>query len=1028
MCATLLCLLGGCGGGHHGQSALLDPASVPEPSHASKSVALVLAEIDTTETPAGVDQDVFSQLKAELKRALLVRNISKVWYTPPTGEKNRVTDLEVVDSETGEDGLQWSYVNVGDYNQDRLVTISDLTPVGVHFNKTTGAPDWDIASLADGNADGRITVHDITPIGQNFNSWLESYLVERAAGEAGPWTLVCTYAYIPPVGNSRIRFKYQFPEPMPGFYRVIPTDGNSRGEPSNVVYAAAEGEIPNIVAVQPLSGATGSSATFTATVTGREPLVYSWDFDGAATPNTSTDKSPTITLGALGNYPASLTVANDLDGDTHWFTLKVRPGGPEITDVQPQTGEPGSLVKLKATFTAAGLPSFAWDFGGGATPNNSDDLSPTVILAASGDYNASLTVTDEFGADTYEFTLSVMPDLSPQILAVNPGVGYSGSEQEFWANYEVNGTPSFSWDFGGGATPNAISARSPSVVLGAAGEYTGQFTLTDEYGEDTRAFNYRVEESSFAPEIREIWPRAGETGTELTLSARVLGTPPLAYSWNFGGGAIPDTSTEASPTVLLNWPSGVYNASLTVTNSYGEDTRSFSLLVSKAGRLDDTILAIPQTYDSLVDQAVRISVECFNTVGSFYDLKGVRISFNTGCSYESNSFNTGAMGGYRTDADGALWSTIDPNFLMAPSEADLGTIIDLGEERQAIDFWLAPSEGGQIDNATGELFNFLLHINGDALDGDQIEIGIERLGNAGQPQTYFAETDATEHYWTNDDNSSIPPIDVIRPTFELLDPPATGAGTATDPYPVTGGQQLHFKVTTIKWGDVTVDPRTSYILLPLDSGSFADGVLIVGSDHQGILTAQIQFETVKSRWWYFEVPMTYELPADSIVAIPTRTEAYAGEHVGVIVYTNQAAHPFKYVNCIGITLESPTIYVDWSLNAGDPGGGNTADGVWADVTSGPVGAVGIFYGADIRGGRKRYDINITPGGSQIDNATGAVLYFEIEIASNVHLGFQEFYGVKRTYYSDDSLTEYYWGDVSNDHPGVPNSIMMLPSS
>jgi len=74
--------------------------------------------------------------------------------------------------------LEWTYNNRGDYDLNGLVTVSDLTPIGVHFGKDSSAADWAAASCADGNGNGLIEVGDITPIGQNFNSSVTNYVVE----------------------------------------------------------------------------------------------------------------------------------------------------------------------------------------------------------------------------------------------------------------------------------------------------------------------------------------------------------------------------------------------------------------------------------------------------------------------------------------------------------------------------------------------------------------------------------------------------------------------------------------------------------------------------------------------------------------------------------------------------------------------------------------------------------------------------------------------------------------------------------
>jgi len=66
----------------------------------------------------------------------------------------------------------------------------------------------------------------------------------------------------------------------------------------------------------------------------------------------------------------------------------------------------------------------------------------------------------------------------------------------------------------------------------------------------------------------------------LSFSATVSGIEPLSYAWDFGGGATPDTTSESSPTVTLA-DAGVYAATLTVTNAYGEASFPFTLTVSE---------------------------------------------------------------------------------------------------------------------------------------------------------------------------------------------------------------------------------------------------------------------------------------------------------------------------------------------------------------------------------------------------------------------------------------------------------------
>lgn len=68
--------------------------------------------------------------------------------------------------------------------------------------------------------------------------------------------------------------------------------------------------------------------------------------------------------------------------------------------------------------------------------------------------------------------------------------------------------------------------------------------------------------------VEEIVPVEGLTGTQIAPRAMTLGTPPFNFSWDFGGGATPNTSSDASPTITLG-AAGVYPASVSVASSYG---------------------------------------------------------------------------------------------------------------------------------------------------------------------------------------------------------------------------------------------------------------------------------------------------------------------------------------------------------------------------------------------------------------------------------------------------------------------------
>jgi len=226
-CLVLVAGINSCGGS--GGTSLSALQRIDNPQHASQPESLddILAQLEALPVPPGADPEVFAELKQAL-RAYLEDSGRERWTSlAPSGPLNQVDDLTSAITDDGEEGIQWTYRNVGDYNLDSLVSVNDLTPIGQHFGAREGDADWEAISVfADGNNDGFVTVNDITPIGQNFGSQIVAWDVLGSDTEEGPFTLVDgvpwdsgealepsglrLYRYAPPVDYE--------------FYRVVPVD------------------------------------------------------------------------------------------------------------------------------------------------------------------------------------------------------------------------------------------------------------------------------------------------------------------------------------------------------------------------------------------------------------------------------------------------------------------------------------------------------------------------------------------------------------------------------------------------------------------------------------------------------------------------------------------------------------------------------------------------------------------------------------------------------------------------------------
>ncbi|MCB1222244.1 hypothetical protein KDL30_16410, partial [bacterium] len=71
----------------------------------------------------------------------------------------------------------WYYMNPGDYDQNGEVNISDLTPLAIHFGKSSpgGFDLTRVESVVDGDGNGEINIADVSPIGANFGNSVTDY-------------------------------------------------------------------------------------------------------------------------------------------------------------------------------------------------------------------------------------------------------------------------------------------------------------------------------------------------------------------------------------------------------------------------------------------------------------------------------------------------------------------------------------------------------------------------------------------------------------------------------------------------------------------------------------------------------------------------------------------------------------------------------------------------------------------------------------------------------------------------------------
>jgi hypothetical protein len=184
---------------------------------------------------------------------------------------------------------------------------------------------------------------------------------------------------------------------------------------------------------------------------------------------------------------------------------------------------------------------------------------------------------------------------------------------------------------------------------------------------------------------------------------------------------------------------------------------------------------------------------------------------------------------------------------------------------------------------------------------------------------------------------------------------------------------------------------------------------------------------------------------DTLYAYPVERHVQPSEPVTIVVASGRPANPFQYMTGVRVTVpqEAGFHYVKNSFNVGAPGGAaDDPDGFWAAMEFDPGSATEQTRGmnfllapdkfytvVDAGAGLSGLDFNVTPlGGNDTQAAWGPLFNFQatFDYAGRWQLTFQQTNVVNRVYYQDHNQSpDYYWGDVSNNHVGIANSVTVV---
>jgi PKD repeat protein len=326
----------------------------------------------------------------------------------------------------------------------------------------------------------------------------------------------------------------------------------------------------------------GQTVTFTNTSTG-SGNTYSWTFQGG-TPGTSTATNPTITYNTAGTYNVTLVATNSNGSNTATQTAYITVSG-------------SNALPLTEGFESATFPPSGWVL------NNADASTTWARTTSASGYGTS-------SASAYVNNFSYQSPGQKDWL-ITPAYNFTGVSngrirwEYAYAAYNTSSTYADSlivlystncgatwttlWQKGGTGlgtasnttnnfVPTAAQWKRDSVSLSSlSGQSSVRFAFKNacSYGnnvflDNINIFNASAQQAS-APVADFVGTPttvvAGNTVTFTDLSTN----SPTNWSWTFGGGGTPNTSTAQNPTITFSTP-GVYTVSLTASNSNGNNT------------------------------------------------------------------------------------------------------------------------------------------------------------------------------------------------------------------------------------------------------------------------------------------------------------------------------------------------------------------------------------------------------------------------------------------------------------------------
>jgi gliding motility-associated-like protein len=369
--------------------------------------------------------------------------------------------------------------------------------------------------------------------------------------------------------------------------------------------------------VNPLEGCTPLTVNGFDSAFGGN-LTTQWWGDGIFQTNNDTIPTQVFTTppgNTLTTHTIRLRVSNQCGVFDSTVNIIVHPAVQSIFTPITSTICEGSSVTFSQTSYGDSL-TFAWDFGNGNTANTPGPH--TIIYNVAGTYPVQLITTGYCGSDTLIGTVTVNPF---PIAAILPDV-LNGCE-DLTVNLTNNSSPgatSYSWTFGGGATPATSTVFNPGAVV-FPNPGTNMITLVvDSLGCVSTDTAY-IDVFPLPVPTFTVSPASGCS----PLTVNFNNTSPITvgdtYAWDFGNG---NTSNAQNPGSQIYTTTGL------------DSTYTIQLIIQTANGCIDSIT---QTVTANLSPIASITPDVLN------GCEDLTVNFTNNSTVGATSYNWSFGGG-----------------------------------------------------------------------------------------------------------------------------------------------------------------------------------------------------------------------------------------------------------------------------------------------------------------------------------------------------------------------------------------------